>query len=170
MEMVAFGGVETTSIPQVARLYSKDNLARASTGHSRRAVTALYHRRQLWEHFAAHTPSCTLSLQRRLRVSNAVSYECVENLFISQRGAPGLDTLLAWIGINHPERLGVTIQHKVLPGDTSLHSLLLSARCTMHFDCGGGGCRNLFPGRSIWQKATTARLEWPGDTIIKSSP
>ena len=169
MEMVAFGGVETTSIPQVARLYSKEDLVRASSGHSRCAVAALYHSSLLWGHFAAHTPTFTLSLQRRLRVSNAVSYECVENLFISQRGAAGSDMLLAWIGINHPERLGVTIQHKVLPGDTSLHSLLLSARCTMHFDCGGGGCRNLFPGRSIWQKATTARLGWPGDTIIKSS-
>ena len=144
---------------------------RAFTGHSGCAVAALYHSSLLWGHFAAHTPTCTLSLpvQRRLRVSNAVSYECVENLFISQRGAPGSDTLLAWMSINHPERLGVTIQHKVLPGDTSLHSLLLSARCTMHFDCGGGGCRNLFPGRSIWQKATTARLGWPEDTIITSS-
>ena len=117
--------------------------------------------------FAAHT--FTLSLQRSLCVSNAVSYECVENLFTSQCGASGSDTLLAWMGTNHPERLSVTIQHKVLPGDTSLHSLLLSARCTMHFDCGGGGCRNLFPGRSIWQKAITARIGWPGDAIIKSS-
>ena len=99
----------------------------------------------------------------------AVSYECVENLFIPQCGAPGSDMLLAWMGINQPERLGVIIQHKVLPGDTSLHPLLLSARCTMHFDCGGGGCRKLFPGRSIWQKATTVRLGWPGNTITKSS-
>ena len=169
MKMTAFGSVATTSIPQVARLYSKENLVRASSGHSRCAVAALYHSSLLWGRFAAHTPTCTLSLRRRLRVSNAVSYECVENLFIPQRGAPGSDTLLAWMDINRPERLGVTIQHKVLPGDTSLHSLLLSARCTMHFDCGGSGCRNLFPVRSIWQKATTARLEWPGDTIIKSS-
>jgi hypothetical protein len=169
MKMAAFGSVETTSIPQVTRLYSKEDLVRASSRHSGCAVAALYHSSLLWEHFAAHTPTCTLSLQRRLCVSNAVSYECVENLFISQRGAPGLDTLIAWIGINHPERLGVTIQHKVLPGDTSLHSLLLSARCTMHFDCGGGRCRKLFPERLIWQKATTARLGWPVDTIIKSS-
>ena len=112
---------------------------RAFTGHSGCAVAALYHSSLLWGHFAAHTPTCTLSLQRRLRVSNAVSYECFENLFTLQCGASGSDTLLAWMGSNHPERLGVTIQHKVLPGDTSLHSLLLSARCTMHFDCGGGG-------------------------------
>ena len=43
--------------------------------------------------FAAHT--FTLSLQRSLCVSNAVSYECVETLFISQRGDPGSVTLLA---------------------------------------------------------------------------
>ena len=169
MKMTAFGSVATTSIPQVARLYSKEDLVRASSGHSRCAVAALYHNSLLWEHFAAHTPTFTLSLQRRLRVSNADSYECVENLFIPQRGAPGADTLLTWIGSNHPERLGVTIQHKVLPGNTSLHSLLLSARCTIHFDCGGGGCKNLFPGRSMWQKATTTRLGWPVDTIKKSS-
>ena len=167
--MATFGGVETTSKPQVARLYSKENLVRASSGHSRCALAALYLNSLLWGHFAAHTPTFTLSLQRRLRVSNAVSYECVENLFSSQCGASGSDTLLASMGSNHPERLGVTIQHKVLPGDTSLHSLLLSARCTMHFDCGGGGCRNLFPGRSIWQKATTVQFGWPGDIIIKSS-
>ena len=169
MEMVAFGGVETTSVPQVARLYSKDNLTKVSAGHSRRTVAALYHRRQLWEHFAAHTPTCTLSLQRPLRVSNAVSYECVKNLSISQRGASGLDMLLAWMRFDRLKRSSATMSYNVLPGDTSLHSLLLSARCTMHFDCGGGVCRNLFPGRSIWQKATTARLGWPGDTIIRTS-
>ena len=161
MEMVAFGGVETTSVPQVARLYSKDNLTKVSAGHSRRTVAALYHRRQLWEHFAAHTPTFTLSLQRRLRVSNAVSYECVENLFISQRGASGLDMLLAWMRFDRLKRSSATMSYNVLPGDTSLHSLLLSARCTMHFDCGGGRCRKLFPERLIWQKATTALLGWP---------
>ena len=161
MEMVAFGGVETTFIPQAARLYSKEDLVRAFTGHSGCAVAALYHSSLLWGHFAAHAPTFTLSLQRRLRVSNAVSYECVENLFTSQCGASGSGTLLASMGSNHPERLGVTIQHKVLPGDTSLHSLLLSARCTMHFDCGGGRCRKLFPERLIWQKSTTALLRWP---------
>ena len=135
MEMVAFGGVETTSIPQAARLYFKEDLIRASTGHSRCAVAALYYSRLLWEHFAAHTPTCTLSLQRRLRVTNAVSYECVENLFISQRGASGSNMSIAWMDINHPERLGVTIQHKVLHGDTSLHSFQLSARCIVHFVC-----------------------------------
>ena len=135
MKRAAFGSVETTSIPQVARLYSKENLVRASSGHSRCAVAALYLSSLLWGHFAAHTPTFTLSLQRRLRVSNAVSYECVENLFTSQCGASGSDTLLVWMSSNHPERLGVTIQHKVLPGDTSLHSLLLSARCIVHFVC-----------------------------------
>ena len=159
MEMVAFGGVETTSVPQVARLYSKDNLTKVSAGHSRRTVAALYHRRQLWEHFAAHTPTCTLSLQRPLRVSNAVSYECVTNLSISQRGASGLDMLLAWMRFDRLKRSSATMLAwlcNVLPGDTSLHSLLLSARCTTQFDCGGSGCRNMFPERLVWQKATTA--------------
>ena len=135
MKMTAFGSVATTSIPQVARLYSKEDLVRASSGHSRCAVAALYHSSLLWGHFAAHTPTFTLSLQRRLRVSNAVSYECVETLFISQRGDPCSVTLLEWMHIDRLKRSSATIHRNVLPGDTSLHSLLLSARCIVHFVC-----------------------------------
>ena len=135
MKMSAFGSVETTSIPQVTRLYSKEDLVRASSRHSGCAVAALYHSSLLWEHFAAHTPTCTLSLQRPLRVSNAVSYECVTNLSISQRGASGLDMLLAWMRFDRLKRSSATMSYNVLPGDTSLHSLLLSARCRVHFVC-----------------------------------
>ena len=83
--------------------------------------------------FAAHT--FTLSLQRSLCVSNAVSYECVETLFISQRGDPCSVTLLEWMHIDRLKRSSATIHRNVLPGDTPLHSLLLSARCIVHFVC-----------------------------------
>ena len=65
-------------------------------------------------------------------------------------------TMLAWLC-------------NVLPGDTSLHSLLLTARCTTQFDCGGSGCRNMFPERLVWQKATTAHHGWPVFSMNKYS-
>ena len=85
--MVAFGGVETTSIPRGLGVGIYWPLRVRSAGSLPQQATL--------GTFDAHTLTFTLSLQRSLCVSNAVSYECVETLFISQRGDPGSVTLLA---------------------------------------------------------------------------
>ena len=104
MEMSVAGSVETTSMPQTTRRRSEQHLIMVSPGHSWSAVSALCHSEALWKHFAARTPTFTLSIPRRWRVNFGNEYGClggVETTSTPQMQRLGSDEHCVMVSSSH---------------------------------------------------------------------